>query len=131
MNRFTVFAAALLGFLAPQSAVQAFDLAFDWGNIPLCTTGSPNRVGSPEFTVGGVPAGTAAIRFVLTDRDVTSFNHGGGTVAYSGGSKVAAGAFKYLSPCPPNGSHTYRWDATALDASGKRLDTGRASKKYP
>lgn len=108
----------------------AMDLTFSWGNIPKCTNGNPNRVNNPNFTLSNVPAGTKTLRFKLTDRNVPSYNHGGGTVEYSGNT-IAPGAFKYKSPCPPNGSHTYQWSVTAKDAMGKSVATAKSSQKYP
>ena len=119
-----------LCLLIPPTAANAFEVSFDWGNIPRCTSGNPNRVASPQFNVSGVPAGTASLRFKLADQDAP-YNHGGGTVAFAGGATVAAGAFRYDSPCPPDGRHTYLWTVTALDAAGKTLDTGKARKQYP
>lgn len=108
----------------------AMSLSFSWGNIPRCTDGDPNRVNNPSFKLSGVPAGTTKIKFRMTDRDVPSYNHGGGTVDYSG-NNIAPGAFKYKSPCPPNGKHSYEWKATAQDAKGKTLGTAKAKKNYP
>jgi phosphatidylethanolamine-binding protein (PEBP) family uncharacterized protein len=67
----------------------------------------------------------------MVDLDVPTYPHGGGKVRYSGGAAIQAGAFRYQSPCPPGGRHTYQWTATALDASGKSLATARAQKSYP
>jgi phosphatidylethanolamine-binding protein (PEBP) family uncharacterized protein len=109
---------------------QAFSVSFDWGNIPKCTSGNPNTVASPKFMLTEVPKGTAKLRFSLKDLDVT-YDHGGGTVAYAGKGPVAAGLFRYKSPCPPNGAHTYEWTITALDASGKKIGETKARKRYP
>ena len=119
-----------LAFVATAPA-QAFSLSFSWGNIKECTTGRPGTVPNPNFKLSGVPDGTARIRFKMVDRNVPSYNHGGGTVNYSGGNTIAPGAFRYKSPCPPSGSHTYEWTATALDSRGKRLGVAKASKRYP
>jgi hypothetical protein len=108
-----------------------FTLQFQWGDIPLCTTGHPNTVASPTFEVDSVPAGTARIRFELVDLDVPQYPHGGGTVAYAGGDRIPGGAFTYRSPCPPGGRHSYRWTATALDDTGKALGEARAERDYP
>jgi len=108
-----------------------FSIGFDWGNLKKCTSGNPNSVSNPKFTLRGVPAGTATIQFRMTDLAVPSFSHGGGKVPYKGGSTIAPGAFKYLSPCPPNGAHNYQWTATALDAKGKKLAEAKARKRYP
>jgi phosphatidylethanolamine-binding protein (PEBP) family uncharacterized protein len=67
----------------------------------------------------------------MTDLNKPTYNHGGGTAKYSGGSTVASGAFKYKSPCPPSGSHTYQWTATALDSKGKNLGIAKAKRQYP
>ena len=121
-----------LGFLAPNVAVaEDFAFEFSWGNIPRCTSGFPNRVANPVFTVTSVPAGTARIDFSLTDLDAPNYNHGGGRVAYSGQQTIQPGAFKYESPCPPSGQHRYRWTARAKNKDGKTLAKAEAMKKYP
>ncbi len=125
-----IIALSSICLLLPSTAAHAFDVSFDWGDIPRCTSGNPNRVASPQFEVGGLPEGTTALRFKLADQNAP-FDHGGGTVAYAGGDAIPSGAFRYMSPCPPSGKHTYVWTVTALDAAGKRLDTGKASKQYP
>ncbi len=123
-------ASAIL-FALGVSPAMAFSISFDWSGLKLCTSGSPNIVGNPKFVVKDVPAGTAQIEFRMTDLDVPSYPHGGGRVAYAGGGVVAAGQFQYKSPCPPSGSHTYRWTATAYDKAGKAIGTASADKKYP
>lgn len=127
-----MFSAGLfLSASAVANPAFAFSISFSWGNLKSCTTGRPNTVPNPVFNLSGVPKGTAKIRFKMVDKAVPSYNHGGGTVKYSGGNKIASGAFKYKSPCPPNGSHPYEWTATALDASGKKLGTAKARRNYP
>ncbi len=118
------------GLFAAEPAA-AFSLSFDWGNIPKCTTGRPGRVPNPVFKLGKVPKGTATIQFNLKDLQVPRYPHGGGKVAYKGKGTIAPGAFKYNSPCPPGGRHTYEWTAVAMDKSGKTLATAKASRKYP
>lgn len=129
-----VAALAVLGMtwacVTPAAAAD-FGLAFEWGNLKKCTSGSPNSVPNPKFTLKNVPKGTASIQFRMVDRNVPSYPHGGGTVKYAGGSSIAPGAFKYQSPCPPDGRHTYEWTATAKDAGGKTLDQAKARKAYP
>ncbi len=117
--------------LTSASPASAFSMNFQWGNLKLCTSGRPNRVNNPTFSLSGVPDGTAKIKFKMKDLAVPSYNHGGGTAKYTGQSSIAPGAFKYKSPCPPNGSHTYEWTATAVDSKGKKLGTATARKKYP
>lgn len=135
-----IFTAALGGFLGSFLGASApapagdFTLAFDWGDIQLCTSGSPNTVDNPTFRLSGVPKGTKAIRFSLTDLDVPSYDHGGGTVAYTGQTEIKPGAFTYQSPCPPDGKHTYEWEAAAKDGDGffaDTLGTAKAKKIYP
>ncbi|QFT59322.1 Phosphatidylethanolamine-binding protein [Sulfitobacter sp. THAF37] len=110
----------------------AFDIGFDWSGLKSCTNGRPNTVANPAFTLSGVPAGTKFIRFKLTDRDVPNYNHGGGVVAFNDQQVIPRGAFKYKSPCPPSGSHTYEWTATAqTKKNGGKLATTRAARKYP
>ena len=116
--------------LSAQMAVADMTLSFKWGNIPLCTTGRPNTVANPEFILKGVPSGTTSVHFRLKDLDATGYNHGGGKVAMTGSGKVPSGVFKYKSPCPPGGKHTYEWTATAKTGS-KKLATAKARRRYP
>lgn len=110
----------------------SFDLSFEWGPLKTCTSGNPNTVPSPEFTLGDVPEGTLFIAFKMVDKDRPSVNHGGGTVAWNGETTIPAGAFKYKSPCPPDGAHTYEWTATAqTKKNGGKLGTAKASRDYP
>ena len=102
-TRSLCLAAAISVCLAGPAA--AFSISFSWGNLKKCTSGNPNRVSNPAFKLSAVPDGTAKIRFKMKDLNVPSYNHGGGTVTYSGGSTIAPGAFNYKSPCPPNGAH--------------------------
>lgn len=123
---FTVFA------LLASPAAADFEVSFGWGNIPLCTNGKPNRVANPEFTLRNIPDGTTVIEFKMVDKNVPGYNHGGGKVKVkkSGSYKIPSGAFKYKSPCPPNGVHVYEWTATAK-AGRKKLATTSAARNYP
>lgn len=121
---------ALLSLLA--SPAVAFDFSFDWSGLKSCTTGQPNTVANPAFQLREVPAGTKYIRFKLKDKDVPGFNHGGGVVAYKGQKVIQRGAFKYKSPCPPSGRHTYEWTATAqTKKNGGALGKAKSARKYP
>ena len=132
MNRFTRILAATTIAAFPASTAFSFELGFDWGDLKLCTSGNPNKVTNPTFTLKNVPAGTKVIRFKLKDVDVPNYNHGGAAIGWGGQSKINPGIFDYKSPCPPNGSHTYRWTATALDGpKGKVLGEASAEKDYP
>lgn len=126
----TVAALALL-VSAPQMA-SAFSISFNWNGLKSCTNGQPKRVKSPAFRLSKVPAGTQYIRFRLKDKNAPGYNHGGGLVAYKGQKTVAAGAFKYKSPCPPSGRHTYVWTAVAQKTKkGHKLAVAKAARKYP
>lgn len=106
-------------FVAMATSANAFEVEFDWGEIPLCTSGKPNLVENPRFILKNVPQGAKILKFYLTDRDVPNFDHGGGTVevdaATDGGAIIEPGAFTYRSPCPPDGPHTYEWVITAKE----------------
>ena len=121
----------IISLIGCGSAAAEFAFSFDWGNIKKCTSGNPGSVSNPKFNLRGVPKGTTTIQFRMTDLAVPSYQHGGGKVAYKGGSTIAPGAFKYRSPCPPDGRHTYQWTATATDAKGKKLAEAKARKQYP
>jgi phosphatidylethanolamine-binding protein (PEBP) family uncharacterized protein len=123
------FATALLciGATAAQADMQ---LSFNWGNIPKCTTGNPNKVGNPIFRIKDLPEGTTKLIFKLVDLDAPNYKHGGGTVKNPKSGDIASGLFKYKSPCPPNGQHTYVWSVIAK-AGSKTLAKAQASRKYP
>jgi hypothetical protein len=123
----------LILFAVPAVAAE-FSISFEWGDIPLCTTGRPNIVPNPRFVLSNIPEGTKFIQFKMTDLDVPSYDHGGGTVEYTGNDTIAPGAFKYKSPCPPGGSHRYRWTATAKKKTGifsGSLGKAQVTKSYP
>lgn len=127
--RLTSCCVFVVTFFATTASAE-FAIQFDWGNIPACSDGRPNTVGSPAFVLRDVPAGTSHVEFRLKDRDAPNYNHGGGKIAVNGDGKLPFGAFKYKSPCPPGGLHTYVWTATAK--AGKRvLATARSSRNYP
>ena len=110
---------------------HSFSFSFQWGDIKLCTSGRPGRVANPIFSMRNVPEGTARIDFNMTDLDVPSYRHGGGRVRYRGANTIEPGAFRYKSPCPPSGRHTYEWTAVARDQRGKELATATARRQYP
>jgi len=113
-------AALALGLSA--SGAFAFSASFRW-----CS-------GSPSFALSDVPAGTAALRFAMTDLNVPIFHHGGGKVAYTGQAAIPCGAFAsgFIGPSPPPGQeHTYQFTIQALSANGAVLATTTAQRKYP
>src|SRR6476646_9608116 len=63
-------------------------LRFSWAGIPACATISP------AFELGGVPADTRLLSFMMTDLNMPAFHHGGSTVAYTG-NVVSRGAVTY------------------------------------
>lgn len=128
MRLFPLIAAGLA--LVATAAEADMELSFTWGDIPLCTSGRPNVVPNPRFELSGVPPGTEAISFRLTDLDVPAYPHGGGTVAPVADGVIEPGVFTYKSPCPPSGSHVYEWEAVA-QVGGKVLATARARRSYP
>jgi phosphatidylethanolamine-binding protein (PEBP) family uncharacterized protein len=126
---FAFVAAVTVTCAAPASA---FEIAFTWDGLKSCTSGNPNTVANPRFVLTDVPEGTKFIRFKLVDTNVRQFDHGGGVVAWDGQGVIEPGAFKYKSPCPPNGSHKYEWTATAQSKkSGGKLGTAKAVRAYP
>ena len=121
----------LLLFYIPTSANE-FSFTFDWGNLKSCTSGKPNKVSNPIFELKNVPEGTKELRFKMKDKDVPGYNHGGGKIKdYNGDLTIQPGAFKYKSPCPPDGSHTYEWTITAIGDKKKKLGKAKATKNYP
>jgi hypothetical protein len=126
------FALATVVALAVGIPASAFEIDFTWDGLKSCTSGTPNTVANPRFALKDVPEGTKFIRFKLVDTNVRDFDHGGGVVAYTGQDAIDPGAFKYKSPCPPDGAHKYEWTATAqTKKSGGKLGTAKAARNYP
>ncbi len=124
-----IAAAALSGCLGTTedaATVAPMGVDFAWTEADRCATASP------AFTVSGVPAGTATLRFRMKDLDVPTYNHGGGSVDWSGQDGVPQGAFNYKGPCPPSGAHDYEWTVEAIDASGGTvIGRGKAVRAFP
>lgn len=99
-------------------------VSFEWGPTKKCF--DPK---SPPITVSGVPQGTTKLQIRMTDSN-SPFEHGGGTVAYKGQGSLPYGAFRYKGPCPPGETHFYNITVKAVDASGKVLATGTATKPF-
>lgn len=117
---------------APMAQAADFELKFSsWGGIPLCSSGQPGMVGNPSFQLNNLPEGTTSVQLRLKDLDVPGYNHGGSkrlNIREDG--RIAAGTFRYKSPCPPSGVHTYEWTATARKG-GKSLGSASARRRYP
>ena len=114
-----------LAMLASASAAD-MKASFDWGPTKKCFDGK-----SPPFKLSSVPDGTAKLDIRMMDLDAPTFSHGGGKVAYSGQNSLPYGAFRYKGPCPPSGTHRYRFTIKALDAKGKTLAKTTADKRFP
>ena len=122
-----VAAVACLAVLVSfPSASLAMSVRFSWAGYQACSTNSP------AFNVSDVPKGTARLAFKMVDKNVPSYPHGGGTIAYDGGGAIPAGAFSFKGPCPPSGQrHTYEWPIRALDKGGKIVGSAIATAKFP
>jgi phosphatidylethanolamine-binding protein (PEBP) family uncharacterized protein len=117
-------AVGISGFalLLTTSGAFAFSASFAW-----CS-------GSPSFALTDVPQRTARLQFAMTDLNVPSFHHGGGTVAYGGQAAVPCGAFSsgFTGPSPPPGQvHTYEFTVKALGPNGAVLATTTTQRKFP
>jgi len=133
VKKCTLIIVLIILFVTPVIAAD-FSISFEWGDIPLCTSGQPNTVPNPKFVLSNVPEGTKFIQFTMTDLDAPNYNHGGGTIEYTGNNIIEPGVFKYESPCPPSGSHRYKWNATAKKKKGffgGSLGKAKATKSYP
>lgn len=132
--RWPAKALAAIALIVSALPAHAFDIRFAWGATPACDSGHPSVIASPEFRLTDVPPGTRVIEFRMIDLNAPDFRHGGGTVPYVGGDVVPAGAFRYLGPCPPIGSHRYMWTAVARDRGttfGRTLGEASAARSFP
>lgn len=135
MNKTLTLALIALSIVAVRpAAADDFSLSFEWGDIPNCTSGRPNIVPNPVFTLKNVPAGTKFLSFSMTDLNVPTYDHGGGKIEYTGENVIQPGAFTYKSPCPPGGSHDYEWTVSAKESDGffsGSIASATAVKSYP
>ena len=120
---------AIIGFAASAAlpkAALAISLEFTWSGYRECSSSSP------AFVVSDVPAGTSRLAFKMVDKNVPTYPHGGGTIAYHGAQQIPAGAFLYRGPCPPAGQqHMYEWTVRALDANDMTTASATAAAKFP
>jgi phosphatidylethanolamine-binding protein (PEBP) family uncharacterized protein len=113
-------------FGAVPASATAMSVTFSWIGYQACSSISP------AFTISDVPMGTARLSFKMLDKDLPTYHHGGGIIAYVGNSEIPAGAFSYTGPCPPPGQqHTYEWTVQALDQNGKAIASESAVGKFP
>ena len=117
------------GCATTQVSPDAVDLTVDfaWQPSDRCSARSP------QIRVVNIPAGTKTLSVKLKDRDVPTWNHGGGTVTYDGSDIIPAGALKsgYNGPCPPSGSHRYEFTVQATDATGVVVGIGKEAHPFP
>jgi Phosphatidylethanolamine-binding protein len=120
MNIRLGFCAAAL-FVMSTADASAFSTSFRWCGL-----------GSPVFSLNGVPKGTTTMQFRMVDLQVPSYNHGGGTVAYKGQSSVPCGALtNYSPPSPPSGSHSYQITVTAFGQGNANLGSASFTREFP
>ena len=136
MKYVVLFITCLFSF---NTASAGEKLTFEWGDIPLCTSGHTNQVSNPIFKLSAIPEGASWVYFKLRDLQ-SPYKHGGGWVELNGNLLIESGKFSYDSPCPPGGIHTYEWSASftskksKLDWSGKLkgvIKVLKAQKRYP
>ena len=124
MRNNSIFLVTLAAALLAPAAASAMSLSFSWGPTKACF--DPH---SPPMRLSHVPKGTVTLRFHMTDLDAPSYPHGGGTVRYTGRSRLGYGAFRYKGPCPPS-RHHYRFTVEAIDKSGRVLARARATRPF-
>ena len=125
-SAFTLVAVLTLSGCKPPEAATLATLSVDftWDGTVRCTTRPP------AFQIGGVPANTKTLDFIMRAGGGTGSLQGGGQVAYAGSGAIPAGAFVYLGPCPL-GVQNYRFTVQALDASGTVIARGQAARPFP
>ena len=129
MNRFypvviiaviSMFSACTATKLAPNAA--KLDINYEWTSQTNCSNQSP------EIRLTGIPAGTQKLRVNVVDTTV-AYDHGGGTVSYTGTNVIPAGKLSsFRGPCPPGSTHQYSMTIDAIDASGVIIGRGEKTK---
>ena len=75
-----VLISAIIGiaaFVTLQSNAFAMSVKFSWKGYQPCSSSSP------AFIVSEVPTDTVRLAFKMVDKDVPSYPHGGGIIAYT------------------------------------------------
>jgi len=115
-----------------QGALTITSSAFTDGGVIPKKYGCGGQSISPPLAIGGVPKGARTLALIVTDPDApggtfthwlvwnippanTSIAEGRAPSGLEG--KSDYGKCGYGPPCPPSGSHHYRFDVYALDAS--------------
>ncbi|WP_376710951.1 YbhB/YbcL family Raf kinase inhibitor-like protein [Pseudochrobactrum lubricantis] len=124
MNKLLLISAATL-IVSSNAFAADMGVAFEWGPTKKCFDSK-----SPPIKLSNVPQGTAKLLIKMIDQNASSFDHGGGSVAFKGQAQLPYGAFKYKGPCPPSGTHFYKITVKAVDASGKTLSSGSATQPF-
>ena len=127
MKRLHGAVVALTALSVSVSQAAAFSASFRW-----CSK-TPQSTTSPAFALSGVPVGTWSLSLKMIDRQA-SYNHGGGTIPYTGGRSIPCGAIAsgWVGPFPPNGeTHTYEFTIKALDRRGRELGEAHAIRRFP
>jgi len=122
-----IFSVLFLSGCAGKVSPDAVSLTVNthWTSSSRCSTTSP------EIRVEDIPPSTKQLKVTLTDLDMISYNHGGGTVTYGGSSLIPEGALKsYKGPCPPSGGHQYQIKVKAIDTSGMMVGSGKDTQSY-
>ena len=57
-----IFITLFFYLISTISAYAEFSFTFEWGDIKKCTSGNPNKVSNPIFTLTDVPEGTKDLR---------------------------------------------------------------------
>ncbi|HSO20761.1 MAG TPA: hypothetical protein VLT88_14960 [Desulfosarcina sp.] len=125
MSAFLLVAGCASAPVGPDAVELGVD--FEWQTSDRCSSRSP------EIRVTNIPPATQTLKIRLKDRDVPTWNHGGGSVAYKGSGVIPAGALKngYNGPCPPRGTHRYEFTVQALDAAGTIVGSGKRMRPFP
>lgn len=124
MHKLLLISAATL-IVSSNAYAADMGVAFEWGPTKQCFDSK-----SPPIKLSNVPQGTAKLLIKMIDQNASSFDHGGGSVAFKGQAQLPYGAFKYKGPCPPSGTHFYKITVNAVDASGKTLSTSSATQPF-
>lgn len=119
-----VTASVLLACSESTSTLPEMGVSFQFEEKHRCSTISP------AITLSNVPAESNSFQVKLTDLDVRSYNHGGGTANIQGNVIPEGALNNYKGPCPPNGTHTYRFSVKAISVDGKPLASGQAQQEF-
>lgn len=110
------------------SPALAFEIDYEWGEVPACTVGDAQPAPTPKITIKDVPEGTVRMRLKLVNINSPEQDHGSINFDYEGQTEFEPGAYEAKRPCLVI-RNQYQWQAIAFDANKKVISTAKSEAR--